>query len=141
GYVPDDLSGTSVSNTLEYAYDDWCIAQLAKKLGKEDIYATFSKRAEHWKSLYDPSIGFMRPKDSKGTFRAKFDVLDTHGQGFIEGNSWNYSLYVPHQPEELLELTGGAQRLESYPDSLFSMELPDKYFEHTEDITRDGIIG
>ncbi|MDM1295398.1 glycoside hydrolase family 92 protein [Sphingobacterium sp. N143] len=141
GYVPDDLSGTSVSNTLEYAYDDWCIAQLAKKLGKEDIYATFSKRAEHWKSLYDPSIGFMRPKDSKGTFRAKFDVLDTHGQGFIEGNSWNYSLYVPHQPKELMELMGGAQKLESYLDSLFSMELPDKYFEHTEDITRDGIIG
>lgn len=141
GYVPADVSGTSVSNTLEYAYDDWCIAQLAKKLGKEDIYTTFSKRAESWKSLYDSAIGFMRPKNSAGKFQEKFDVLDTHGQGFIEGNSWNYSLYVPHQPTEMMALMGGKKRLESYLDSLFTMELPDKYFEHTEDITRDGIIG
>lgn len=141
GYVPSDVSGTSVSNTLEYAYDDWCIAQLAKKLGKEDIYTTFSKRAESWKSLYDPAIGFMRPKNSVGKFQEKFDVLDTHGQGFIEGNSWNYSLYVPHQPTEMMAVMGGKQRLETYLDSLFTMELPDKYFEHTEDITRDGIIG
>ncbi|MDF2516554.1 MAG: sugar hydrolase [Sphingobacterium sp.] len=141
GYVPDDVSGTSVSNTLEYAYDDWCIAQLAKKLGKEDIYRTFSKRAESWKSLYDPTIGFMRPKNSQGKFKEQFDVLDTHGQGFIEGNSWNYSLYVPHQPREMMERMGGQRKLETYLDSLFTMELPDKYFEHTEDITRDGIIG
>ncbi len=141
GYVPDDVNGTSVSNTLEYAYDDWCIAQLAKKLGKEDIAAEFSKRAENWRNLYDPSIGFMRPKDSKGVFRANFDVLDTHGQGFIEGNTWNYSLYVPHQPEQLMELMGGQQKFESYLDSLFTMHLPDKYFANTEDITREGIIG
>lgn len=83
----------------------------------------------------------MRPKDSTGKFRPAFDVLDTHGQGFIEGNSWNYSLYVPHQPVELMELMGGKKKLEIYLDSLFTMELPDKYFEHTEDITRDGIIG
>ncbi|SEG63367.1 GH92 family glycosyl hydrolase [Sphingobacterium lactis] len=141
GYVPDDVNGTSVSNTLEYAYDDWCIAQLAKKLGKEDIAAEFSKRAENWRNLYDPSIGFMRPKDSKGVFRANFDVLDTHGQGFIEGNTWNYSLYVPHQPEQLMEVMGGQQKFESYLDSLFTMHLPDKYFANTEDITREGIIG
>ncbi|UIR56026.1 GH92 family glycosyl hydrolase [Sphingobacterium sp. SRCM116780] len=141
GYVPDEVSGTSVSNTLEYAYDDWCIAQLAKKLGKEDIYQTFIKRASNWKNVYDTSIGFMRPKDSNGTFRAKFDVLETHGQGFIEGNTWNYSLYVPHQPAAMMEMMGGMKKLEGYLDSLFTMELPDKYFENTEDITRDGIIG
>lgn len=141
GYVPEGISGTSVSNTLEYAYDDWCIAQLAKKLGKEDIYRTFIKRAENWKNVYDPSIGFMRPKDENGIFRAKFDVLETHGQGFIEGNTWNYSLYVPHQPLEMMNMMGGMKKLENYLDSLFTMELPDKYFEHTEDITRDGIIG
>ncbi|AIM38957.1 sugar hydrolase [Sphingobacterium sp. ML3W] len=141
GYVPEGISGTSVSNTLEYAYDDWCIAQLAKKLGKEDIYRIFIKRAENWKNVYDPSIGFMRPKDENGIFRAKFDVLETHGQGFIEGNTWNYSLYVPHQPMEMMNMMGGMKKLENYLDSLFTMELPDKYFEHTEDITRDGIIG
>ncbi|TJZ50881.1 glycoside hydrolase family 92 protein [Sphingobacterium olei] len=141
GYVPDDVSGTSVSNTLEYAYDDWCIAQLAKKLGNQELYQDFSKRAESWKNLYDSSIGFMRPKNSKGEFRPKFDVLETHNQGFIEGNTWNYSLYVPHQPVEMMNTMGGARKLESYLDSLFTMHLPDKYFEHTEDITREGIIG
>jgi predicted alpha-1,2-mannosidase len=141
GYVPDEISGTSVSNTLEYAYDDWCIAQLAKKLGKEDVYQVFMKRASNWKNVYDRTIGFMRPKDSKGVFRFKFDALETHGQGFIEGNTWNYSLYVPHQPAAMMEMMGGTKKLENYLDSLFTMELPDKYFEHTEDITRDGIIG
>src|SRR5690606_17959165 len=111
------------------------------KLGKEDIYKIFSKRAESWRALYDPAIGFMRPKSSQGKFKEKFDVLDTHGQGFIEGNSWNYSLYVPHQPKEMMQVMGGQKKLETYLDSLFTMELPDKYFEHTEDITRDGIIG
>lgn len=141
GYVPDEISGTSVSNTLEYAYDDWCIAQLAKKLGKDDIYKDFIRRASNWKNVYDHSIGFMRPKDAKGIFRSKFDALETHGQGFIEGNTWNYSLYVPHQPVAMMEMMGGPKKLENYLDSLFTMELPDKYFEHTEDITRDGIIG
>ncbi|MBE8714413.1 GH92 family glycosyl hydrolase [Sphingobacterium hungaricum] len=141
GYVPDDVSGTSVSNTLEYAYDDWCIAQLAKHLGKDDVYATFSKRAENWRNLYDESIGFMRPKDSKGKFREDFDLLETHGQGFIEGNTWNYSLYVPHNPEALMETMGGKKRLSAYLDSLFTMHLPDKFFANTEDITREGIIG
>ncbi|MEJ5146156.1 GH92 family glycosyl hydrolase [Sphingobacterium sp. MYb388] len=141
GYVPDEISGTSVSNTLEYAYDDWCIAQLAKKLGKEDVYQIFMKRASNWENVYDRTIGFMCPKDSKGVFRSKFDALETHGQGFIEGNTWNYSLYVPHQPVAMMEMMGGGKKLENYLDSLFTMELPDKYFEHTEDITRDGIIG
>ncbi|PRD49096.1 GH92 family glycosyl hydrolase [Sphingobacterium haloxyli] len=141
GYVPDEKNGTSVSNTLEYAYDDWCIAQLAKYLGQEDIYATFSARAENWRSVFDTSIGFMRPKDATGKFREKFDALETHGQGFIEGNTWNYSLYVPHNPQGLMELLGGKKRLSTYLDSLFTMYLPDKFFEHTEDITREGIIG
>ncbi len=141
GYVPDDVNGTSVSNTLEYAYDDWCIAQLAKKLGKTEIEKEFTKRAGYWKNLYDSRIGFMRPKDSQGKFREKFDVLDTHGQGFIEGNTWNYSLYVPHQPEEMMQVMGGAKRFEVYLDSLFTMHLPDHFFANTEDITREGIIG
>ncbi len=141
GYVPDELSGTSVSNTLEYAYDDWCIAQLAKHLGDEAVYQTFAKRADNWKNLFDDRIGFMRPKDSKGNFRAKFDLLETHGQGFIEGNTWNYSLYVPHNPEGLMERMGGGKRLSAYLDSLFTMHLPDKFFANTEDITREGIIG
>lgn len=141
GYVPEEASGTSVSNTLEYAYDDWCIAQLAKHLGNEEVYQSFSKRSESWKNLFDERIGFMRPKDSKGKFREKFDLLETHGQGFIEGNTWNYSLYVPHNPEGLMARLGGQKRLSQYLDSLFTMHLPDKFFANTEDITREGIIG
>lgn len=141
GYIPDEKNGTSVSNTLEYAYDDWCIAQLAKHLGRDDVYATFIKRSENWRNVYDASIGFMRPRHEDGSFRANFDALETHGQGFIEGNTWNYSLYVPHNPQELMELMGGKKRLATYLDSLFTMHLPDKFFENTEDITREGIIG
>ncbi|WP_134091947.1 GH92 family glycosyl hydrolase [Olivibacter sp. XZL3] len=141
GYVPADISGTSVSNTLEYAYDDWCIAQLAKKLGKMDVYEDFRKRASNWKNVYDPSIGFMRPRMADGTFKKEFDVLKTDGQGFIEGNAWNFSLYVPHDPEGMMENMGGKKRLSRYLDSLFTMHLPDEFFAHTEDITRDGIIG
>jgi len=141
GYVPDEVNGTSVSNTLEYAYDDWCIAQLAKHLGKSDVYETFIKRSQHWRNVYDASIGFMRPRRADGTFRQQFDVLDTHGQGFIEGNTWNYTLYVPHDPVGLMETMGGRKRLIRYLDSLFTMHLPDEFFAQTEDITREGIIG
>jgi len=141
GYVPADISGTAVSNTLEYAYDDWCIAQLAKKLGRMDVYQGFIKRSSNWKNVYDPSVGFMRPRMTDGTFKRDFDVLKTDGQGFIEGNAWNFSLYVPHDPEGMMVNMGGKKRLSRYLDSLFSMHLPDEFFAHTEDITRDGIIG
>ncbi|MFD1770010.1 GH92 family glycosyl hydrolase [Sphingobacterium suaedae] len=141
GFVPDEVSATSVSNTLEYAYDDWCIAQLAKHLQKEELYNTFITRSEYWRNLFDTRIGFMRPKNAKGEFRKNFDQLETHGQGFIEGNTWNYSLYVPHNPQGLMELMGGKDSLGNYLDSLFTMHLPDKFFANTEDITREGIIG
>lgn len=141
GYIPYEKNTTSVSNTLEYAYDDWCIAQLAQHLGKNEVYDTYIKRAQNWRNLYDATIGFMRPKDSQGNFIKKFDVLDTHGQGFIEGNSWNYSLFVPQDPHALIALHGNSKQFTSYLDSLFTMDLPDKYFENTEDISRDGIIG
>src|SRR6202000_2852959 len=76
-----------------------------------------------------------------GSFRKDFDVLSTNGQGFIEGNAWNYSLYVPQDPEGLIALSGGNKRFVRHLDSLFTMDLPDKFFAETEDITRDGIIG
>jgi len=141
GYVPEDKNGASVSKTLEYAYDDWAIAQAAKKLGKNDIFEEFMKRSENYKNVFDPKSGFMRPKLSDGSFKKEFDALDTHGQGFIEGNAWNYSLYVPHVPTEMIEMMGGKERFSQHLDSLFSMDLPDKYFANTEDISREGIIG
>jgi predicted alpha-1,2-mannosidase len=141
GYIPDEKTGVSVSNTLEYAYDDWAIAQMAKKLGKTDIYNEFIKRSENYKNVYDDKSGFMRPRKADGTFRAKFDPLSTINEGFIEGNAWNYTLFVPQDPTSLIKLMGGNKRFVGYLDSLFTMNLPDKYFAETEDITRDGIIG
>jgi predicted alpha-1,2-mannosidase len=141
GYIPDDKDGNAVSSTLEYAYDDWCIAQLAKKLGRTDVYNEFIKRSQNFNNLFDARSGFMRPKLGDGTFRTKFDPLSTINQGFIEGNAWNYTLYVPHDPARLMQLKGGDKKFIVYLDSLFTMNLPDKYFAETEDITRDGIIG
>jgi putative alpha-1,2-mannosidase len=141
GYVPEDKNSSSVSKTLEYAYDDWAIAQMAKKLNRTDIYNEFSKRSENWKNVYDASTGFMRPKMSNGKFRDKFDPLRTEEPGFIEGNSWNYSLYVPHDPAAMIEMMGGKEKFTAHLDQLFTMQLPDEFFAHTEDITREGIIG
>ena len=84
---------------------------------------------------------YIRNTSKDGSFKKEFDPLDTHGQGFIEGNAWNYSLYVPQDVPGLISLIGSNKKFETYLDSLFIMRLPDKYFENTEDITRDGIIG
>ncbi|WP_230383821.1 GH92 family glycosyl hydrolase [Pedobacter endophyticus] len=141
GYIPAEKSGVSVSNTLEYAYDDWAIAQLAKKLNRMDVYNEFIKRSENWRNNYDKASGFMRPRLADGSFKKTFDPKDTEGQGFIEGNSWNYSFFVPHDPASLIEVMGGKKKFAARLDTLFSMHLPDEFFAHTEDITREGIIG
>ncbi|MFZ2286273.1 MAG: GH92 family glycosyl hydrolase [Bacteroidales bacterium] len=152
GYVPDERTGSSVSVTLEYAYDDWCIGQIINKLSAEplhakypgldtELYREFNDRSRNYLNVWDPSTGYMRPRKADGTFRDNFDVLSTLGQGFIEGNAWNYSLYVPHDPEQLISLMGGNKRFVQHLDSLFTMHLPDEFFAETEDITREGIIG
>ena len=141
GYVPEDRSGSSVSKTLEYAYDDWCIAQLAESIQNKKVYNEFIKRSNYFINVFDPKSGYMRPKLMDGTFREAFDPLDTHGQGFIEGNAWNYGLYVPHQLDQMIAMMGGKELFSQHLDSLFTMELADKYIEKNEDITRDGIIG
>jgi predicted alpha-1,2-mannosidase len=141
GYIPADKNGTGTSTTLEYAYDDWTIAQMAKKLNRMDVYKEFIKRSENYKNVFDPSVGFMRARLSDGSWKKDFDPLSTSGQGFIEGNSWNYSLFVPQDPASLIQLMGGKKKFTHYLDTLFTMHLPDKFFAETEDITRDGIIG
>jgi len=141
GYVPEDISSSSVSKTLEFAYNDWGIAQISKELNNTNITSEYLKRAENYKNVYDSRIGFMRPKLNDGNWKEPFDPMDTHGQGFIEGNAWNYGLYVPHQIENMIEMMGGKDRFSLKLDSLFNMEIDEKYIENTEDITRDGIIG
>lgn len=140
-YVPEDKSGSSVSKTLEYAYNDWCIAQVARINGDAKTTDEYLHRSESFTNVYDPAIGFMRPKLANGEWRKTFDPMDTHGQGFIEGNAWNYGLYVPHQVDKMIDLMGGKKQFSLHLDSLFTMEIDDKYIAKNEDITRDGIIG
>ncbi|WP_299096076.1 GH92 family glycosyl hydrolase [Winogradskyella sp.] len=140
-YVPDDKSHSSVSKTLEYAYNDWCILQMAQKVGHQALEQEFYERSKYYKNVYDPNIGFMRPKLSNGKFREDFDPMDTHGQGFIEGNAWNYGLYVPQNIDGMIDMMGEKDRFSQHLDSLFTMEIDDKYIAKHEDITRDGIIG
>jgi predicted alpha-1,2-mannosidase len=140
-YVPDEVSPYSVSKTLEYAYDDWAIAQLAMLNKDGETEKKFLERSRNYKNVYDPHMGFMRPKTKSGEFRKNFDPMDTHGQGYIEGNAWNYGLYVPHEIDTMISIMGGKQRFVQHLDSLFTIHIDEKYIEKNEDITRDGIIG
>ena len=123
GYLPQDKEGWSVTVTLEYAYDDWCIAQVAKKLGKLNDYSRFLKRAESYKNLFDKSTGFMRAKDSLGKFIEPFDpLLSEHGfEGqYVEGTAWQHSFFVPHDVQGLATLYGGKKNLIKKLDDLFN---------------------
>ena len=135
GYVPDDLSHSSVSKTLEYAYDDWCISKIAYTLGLDSLGAVYGRRSTSFERVYDPEIGHMRPKLSSGEFREQYDPMDTHGQGFIEGNAWNYGLYMPQDIDRMIQMMGGKEAFVNRLDSLFTMEIDDKHIEKHEDIT------
>jgi predicted alpha-1,2-mannosidase len=114
---------------------------MAEKMGKNEIAKTYAKRAEAYNLIFDGSTGFMRAKNSTGSFQVPFDPLSTEKQGFIEGNAWNYSLYVPHNPLKLITLFGGNAKFTSHLDSLFDSKLDEKHFAESEDITAAGLIG
>ena len=141
GYVPMEASGSSASVTLEYAYDDWTVYRTASAVGDSDIAAEYLKRSGNWHNVFDPVTRHARPRHEDGSFKADFDLLSTHGQGFIEGNSLNYSFYVPHDVPGLIEAMGGPEQFEANLDTLFTMHLPDEFFAGTEDVTREGLLG
>ena len=141
GYVPYDHNGSSASLTLEYAYDDWAIWQTALKIGDDNIANTYKNRAKNWRNTFDTSIGFARPRYSDSTWKQPFSLLNTDDEGFIEGNSWNYSFYVPHDVEGLIEAMGGEEQFIANLDSIFVMKLPPEFFENTEDVTEEGLMG
>lgn len=141
GYVPFDVSTTAASTTLEYCYDDWTIYRIALFLGEDEIAEKYRSRALNYRHVFDTEIGFARPKHKDGQFKANFDVLQTHGEGFIEGNSWNFSFHVPHDVEGLMTLMGGEQEFVRKLELLFDMHLPEKFYEANEDITSDCLIG
>ena len=141
GYVPFDGNRTAASTTLEYAYDDWTIYNAALKAGRDDIAREYRKRALNYRNIYDKELGFARPRYSGGTFKTPFDVLHTHGEGFIEGNSWNFSFHVPFDVNSLMELMGGEKEFVRKLDYLFDMHLPEEYYAANEDITQDCLVG
>ena len=141
GYVPVDKDGSGASITLENAYDDWTIYQTAKRLGKQKVMVEYEKRALNYRNLFDERLGFVHPRLSDGSWKEPFDPLNTHGEGFIEGNSWNYSFHVPHDVNGLIHQMGGEKRFTERLDSLFTMLLPEKYYADTEDITEEGLMG
>lgn len=145
GYLPADLVKTeSVSRTLESTTDDWCAAQMAKSLGKEDDFLFFSKRADFYKNLYDPSTGLMRPRNSDGTWLEPFDPLEFSTGGgkvghYTEGNAWQYVWHVQHDIGGLIDLIGGKSLFRSKLDTLFSMESTVRGNGSLADIS--GMIG
>lgn len=117
GYIRYHSGRESVSKTLEYSYDDWCIAQMAKKLGKTEDYLIFSKRAQNYKNLLDSTTGFMRAKQKH--FEKHFDPYAINLR-YTEGNAWQYSFYVPQDLSGQMKMLGSKERLSTMLDSLFN---------------------
>jgi predicted alpha-1,2-mannosidase len=122
GYVSMDKGSQSVSRTVEYAYDDWCIAVMAKELGYDDDYTLFSRRSQNYRNLFDRSIGFVRGKNGNGVWKPDFnpDYLPSDGASeFTEGNSWHYTFFAPHDIDGLIRLMGGDEAFIEKLDELF----------------------
>ncbi len=142
GYLPQDKGSYSVTITLEYAYDDWCIAQVAKKLDKMDDYKEFMKRSEAYKLLFDKNSGFIRGKNSDGKWVEPFDPYMTSTEGksmYEEGNAWQYTFFVPHDVRGLAKEMGGNEQLSKKLDSLFTVSSAVKGESAPPDVS--GLIG
>ncbi len=136
GYVRADDSHESVSKTLEYAYDDWCIAQMANALNKKEDYEYYTNRSHNWMNVYDPTTGFMRARKN-GCLYEPFSPY-TVDNNYTEANSWQYSFYVPHDIHTLLFLHGSHDKYEKDIDNLFKAKEKTEGREQA-DIT--GLIG
>lgn len=136
GYIPADEEGESVSKTLEYAYDDWCIAMVAKKLGRDVDYRTYIVRAQNYKNLYDPSSRFLRGKRN-GMFVEPFDPAEVNFM-LTEANTWQYTFYVPQDIRGLMDLMGGQEAFADRLDEMFTTSS-DLAGREQADIT--GLIG
>lgn len=136
GFIPLEEESESVSKTLEYAYDDWTIAQMAKALGKEEDYKLFTQRAQYYKNVFDPETQFMRAR-FRNTWFSPFDPYEVNSN-YTEANAWQYSLYTPQDFSGLIDLMGGKKQLENYLDELFTAE-DQTSGRHQVDIT--GLIG
>lgn len=137
GFIPADKENESVSKTLEYAYDDWCIAQFAKKIGNEQEYKNYNERSLFYKNLFDESTGFFRGKLSNGKWIEPFNPKEVNAI-YTEASAWQYNFFVPHDVKGLINLFGGKQKLIDKLDEMFS-ESDVLEGRHQPDIT--GLIG
>lgn len=145
GYYPFDIvTVESVSRTLESAYDDYCVAQMAKALGKTADYEYFTKRAGYYKNLFDHETKLMRGRDSKGKWRTPFDSFllshaGTSGGDYTEGNAWQYTWHIQHDPQGLINLMGSKEYFVTKLDSLFFLNRKTENTGFVDDVT--GLIG
>ena len=120
GFISIDDEHESVSKTVEYAYDDWCIAQMAKMLDKKEDYEYFMKRSQNWKNLFDSETGFIRPKKNGG-WDKPFDPREVNNN-YTEGNGWQYTFFVPQDIPGMIEAFGGNDKFEAKLDEMFNAE-------------------
>lgn len=141
GFIPADLENESVSKALEYAYDDWCIAEMARDMGKQDEYNSYSERSQRYQKYFDPKTGFMRGKNQNGEWRTPFDPKFSRHRNddYTEGNAWQWTWFVPHDVKGLVELMGGVKSFETKLDSLFKISHEILGAERSPDIS--GLIG
>ena len=142
GYIPYDLDGQSVTRTMEYAFDDWCIAQVARVLGKLEEVTYFENRSVNYRHVFDPETGFMRARYANGRWRTPFDpYLSDHGyhSEYTEGNAWQHSWFVPHDVRGLVELHGGIEPFIARLDELFSAQSSITGENISDDIS--GLMG
>ncbi|WP_292901361.1 GH92 family glycosyl hydrolase [Nonlabens sp.] len=136
GFIPVELESESVSKTLEYAYDDWTIAQMAKAMGNEEKYAEFTRRAQNYKNMYNPATGFLQGR-YRNTWFAPFKPEEVNFN-YTEANAWQYSLYTPQDVSGHIKLMGGDAAYEKHLDHMFTAKMQTSG-RHQADIT--GLIG
>lgn len=140
GYVAIDREPEAASKTVEYAFDDWTIARMARAMGRQDIAAAFEKRAANWRNSFDAETGFLRARKSDGSFRAPFDpTAINYGSDYTEGNAWQYSWFMPHDQSGLFRLLGGDAAAVAKLDAMFDYDMSKLDYSHAEDIA--GLIG
>ena len=140
GYVPIDREPEAASKTVEYAYDDWAIARMARAMGRAEVADRFEKRAANWRNSFDRRTGWLRARKSDGTFRTPFDpTAINYGSDYTEGNAWQYSWFTPQDQAGLFRLLGGDAKSIRKLDAMFDYDNSKLDYSHAEDIA--GLIG
>jgi len=140
GYAAIDKEPEAASKTVEYAYDDWTIARMARAMGRADVAARFEKRALNWRNSFDAKTGFLRARKADGTFREPFDpTAINYGSDYTEGNAWQYSWFMPQDQGGLIRVLGGDAATVAKLDAMFDFDNSKLDYSHAEDIA--GLIG